>query len=172
MVRSQYLESRSIYSRDGLDLLKTLGPLQNLARTGAAQAPQALRPHVVNVYDDDAVKPDGAAYHLLTQTTSSGQSKDGFTEYDAMTVVNGYDPIDNADPLGRSSGWVHKNPTTVTIAAGTSSPLTAEVLYDDRGRVIRSSKPGSSASDARTTTTVYYTAGANPAHADCGGEPL
>lgn len=81
----------------------------------------------------------------------------------------GYTPIDGAPVLGGTSGWVHKQATTVTVDAGQPTALTSQVIYDDKGRVIESRRPGASGADAATAQTVYYTVGANPRDATCTG---
>lgn len=95
---------------------------------------------------------------------------------DARTTTYTYSPIDSADKLGGSSGWVHKQPTSVTVDAGQPTALTSTVLYDARGRVLRSSKPGAQGTDtatalAATTLAVYYTAGPND-DTNCGNKPV
>lgn len=45
------------------------------------------------------------------------------------------------------------------------------MVYDNRGRTVKSSKPGSTGTDAGTTLAVYYTAGANSADTACGNRP-
>lgn len=166
---SQLFDSRNTYSSDGMDLLESLGPVQQLAMANDPEATALLRPVVTSLYDQG--KPDGAAYHLLTTSTSAGRPLNGGADVDVVSTVYTYNPIDGANPLGRSSGWVHKQPTMVTVAAGTPNAVTARVLYDTRGRVVESRKAGSSGSDAGTTRSIYYTAGANPADTACGGRP-
>lgn len=174
---AQLFDSRNTYSADGMDLLESLGPVQQLAMANDPASTALLRPVVTNLYDPRTTaatgeaKPDGAAYHLLAKSTSAGRPINGGPDVDVVSTVYTYNPIDGASPLGRSSGWVHKQPTTVTVAAGTPNAVTAKVLYDTRGRIVESRKAGSSGSDTGTTRSIFYTAGANPADAACGGRP-
>ncbi len=54
---------------------------------------------------------------------------------------------------------------------GTPNALTAKVLYDTRGRIIESRRPGSSGNDAATTKTRYYQAAQDTADPLCSGRP-
>lgn len=166
---AQLLDSQSTYSTDGLDVLTQLGPIQQLAVANDGTTVRTLRPRARYVYDQG--KPDGAAYHLVTTTTSDGFDPVSQQGFDAVDTVNEYTPIDGASPVGGSSGWVHKRPTRVTVDAGQPTATSATVVYDDQGRVVRSSKPGSTGTDAATTTSLYYTADAHPADALCGKRP-
>lgn len=166
---AQLLDSRSAYSEDGIDLLTELGPVQQLAVGNNANDVRLLRPWTQHTYDQG--KPDGGTYHLETTTLGAGKDPTTGALVDQISTVSGYDPIDGADPLGGSSGWVHKQATSITVAAGTSSALTSTVLYDATGRPARSSKPGSNGQDAATVFTVFYTAGTNSADAACGNKP-
>ena len=163
------LDTRNTYSADGLDLLTVTGPADRLAVANNASDIRLLRPYTINVYDEG--KPDGAAYHLVTTTTSSGKDAVTGDLFDTSVTVSGYDPIDGASPLGGTSGWLHATPTTVTVDSGGQNALTSKVLLDANGRPISSRMPGSSSADAGTVSTVYYTAAANPADAACGLHP-
>jgi YD repeat-containing protein len=171
---SNLLDSRSTYGLDGLDLITTTGPVQRLAVANDPNDVRLLRPRSVNVYDQG--NPQGAAAHLVTTTTEGGI--DPFTAntanpvadtlVDPVVTVNDYNPIDGKSPLDPTSGWVHKQPTRVTADAGQATALTSSVLYDGRGRVLESRKPGSSGADAGTTKTTYYTPDGT---GDCAGRP-
>jgi hypothetical protein len=156
---SQLLDSRATYSADGLDVLTQTGPIQQLVVGDDPSDVRTLRPFTTYAYDEG--KPDGVAYHLVTTTTSMAIDPATGDTFAAVATVNGYNPVDRAPALGATSGWVHKQPTTITIDAGQLTALTATMLYDARGRVIQSSKPGSFGSDAATTRALFYTAGAN-----------
>lgn len=174
---AQILDTRNTYSADGMDLLESLGPVQSLAVANDPGQMALLRPVTTNLYDPATAdltgetKPDGAAYHLLARTTSAGRPDGGGPDVDVVNTVYTYNPIDGASPLGRSSGWIHRQPTSVTVAAGTPNALTAKVLYDTRGRIIESRRPGSSGNDAATTKTRYYQAAQDTADPLCSGRP-
>jgi RHS repeat-associated protein len=170
---SQVLDTRTTYTADGLDVRSERGPAQQLAVANDPDTLQTL--HAVTRYVYDEYKPDGVAYHLPTTVTSGGlpvgADLDTAPLQDAVATVSGYNPVDGAPVLGGTSGWVHKQATSVTVDAGQPSALTSTVVYDAKGRPVRSSKPGSSGADAATTLSVLYTAGANPTDASCGNRP-
>ncbi|KQY20152.1 hypothetical protein ASD16_21290 [Cellulomonas sp. Root485] len=169
---ARLFDSRTTYSDDGLDVLTTIGPIQLLAVANDPNDRQLLRARTTNTYDQG--KPDGATYHLLTTTVVDGTDATLQSSVDPISTTNGYNPIDSAPKLGATSGWVHKQPTSIIVDAGNPTAptsLTSLVLYDDRARAIRSSKPGSTGTDAGSTVSVFYTAGVNPADASCGNKP-
>lgn len=170
---SQVLDTRSRYSNDGLDLIATRGPAQQLAVSNDPDTLAVL--HSATRYDYDQGKPDGSNYHLVTQETSGGlpvgADPVSGALADPLVTVNGYNPVDGASVVGPTSGWVHKQPTSVTVDAGQPTTMTSKVTYDNRGRIIRSSKPGSTGNDSATTVAVYYTAAANTADVACANRP-
>lgn len=171
---SQVLDSRTVYSGDGLDVIASRGPAQRLAVGNDPDSLATLFPVTRSTYDEG--KPDGLAYHLVTTETSGGLpiGADLVTGalQDVTVTKNRYDPIDQAiGDLDPTSGWVHKQPTAVTVDAGQPSALTSTIVYDGKGRPVRSSKPGSNGADATTTVSVLYVAGADPAGENCGNRP-
>lgn len=166
---AQLLDARTTYSDDGIEPITELAPIQRLAVANDPTDVRTLRSRTTNTYDQG--KPDGATYHLLTTTVTEGVDPDTGQSLDAVSTVTGYDPIDGAPVLGGSSGWVHRQATSVTVDAGQPTATTSTVVYDDRGRVLRSSKPGSTGTDAATTITVLYTAGTNTEISACGDRP-
>jgi RHS repeat-associated protein len=176
--RANALSTVSTYSTDGLDQLTTTGPtMRTVLEQGSADpdgtGPLAAIPagttvlaraHTVNIHDQN--KPDGTNYHLLT-TTTSGAAMTGYPDADARTTTKAY----NAEK-GGTSGWVLRKPTMVVADAGAGgTALTSYVVYDSTGRVTESWGVGSTGTDARTTKTIYYTAGTNAADAACGNTP-
>ncbi|WP_264031020.1 polymorphic toxin-type HINT domain-containing protein [Cellulosimicrobium sp. SH8] len=162
-------DSRSLYSADGLEVVSETGPAQQLALANDPNDIRLLRPHTDYLYDEG--KPDGAAYHLLTTETTTGLDPDTGDKLDPITTTTTYSPVDGASALGVTSGWVHMNATSITVDAGQPTALTSTVVYDNRGRAIKSSKPGSTGTDAATTRTIFYAAGANPGDASCANKP-
>lgn len=165
---AQMLDTRNTYSADGLDLLTSTGPAQRLAVANNPADVRTLRAVTTNVYDQG--KPDAADYHLVTTTTTAGKEiTPGGQTVDPVTTTYGYTPIDGLAATGLSSGWIHKQATSVTVNPGTAFEARSTVVYDDRARPIRSSKPGSNGSDAATTISAFYTAG--PSGDGCGDRP-
>ncbi|WP_432061490.1 DNRLRE domain-containing protein [Streptomyces sp. S1] len=176
--RAALLDSRSVYSRDGQDLLEQTGPVFRAlldeavpAQTNppmpalAAGTSVVVREHTVHRYDEG--KPDGAAYHLET-TTLDGARIEGYTDdVEVRVTKTGY-----GTPIGGTSGWTLRTETSVTTDAVTGGAnLTATIKYDAAGRAVESRRPGSNGADTGTVKTVFYTAGANPDDAACGNRP-
>ena len=167
------LDTRRVFFEGGVDMQAERGPVQRLAVAGDANNIQALHPVTRYRYDQGA--PDGADYHLLTTTNvgSLPTSADLVTAalLDNVVTTQVYHPIDGASALGRTSGWVHRQPTRVTVDYGQPTATLAQVRYDEAGRVVESRGAGSTGADAATSTTLYYTAGVNAADAACGLRP-
>ncbi|MFE0646127.1 DNRLRE domain-containing protein [Streptomyces sp. NPDC058877] len=176
--RAGLLDGRSVYSRDGQDLLEETGPvfralLDEAVPTQADPPMPALaagtsvvvREHNVHKYDEG--KPDGAAYHLET-TSLDGARIEGYADdVEVRVTKTGYDT-----PIGGTSGWTLRTETSVTTdAVAGGANLTALIKYDAAGRAVESRRPGSNGADTGTVKTVFYTAGANPDDAACGNRP-
>jgi hypothetical protein len=67
--RAVALSSESIYGLEGLDLLRSRGPLLRLAVGNDPNNVQLV--HDVTTYAYDEGKPDGVAYHLVTTQTEA-----------------------------------------------------------------------------------------------------
>ncbi|MGW4897651.1 DNRLRE domain-containing protein [Kitasatospora sp. NPDC004240] len=125
-----------------------------------AGTPVVARDHTTNTYDEN--KPDGAAYHLVT-TTTDGARLDGYADdVEVRVTKTGY-----GTPIGGTSGWTLKKPTSVTTDA-LGAALTTSTRYDAGGRTEEVRQPGSNQPDARTVKSVYYTASTSGA---CGNRP-
>jgi len=170
--RAMELSTLNTYGAEGLDLLRTQGPLVRLAIGNNAGDLRLVHDLTLNTYDEG--KPDGAAYHLATTQTDALLVAGSVPEQlvDVGVTLNRYDPIDGASPLGLTSGWKIGQPTEVVVDSGAGGVgLTARTRYDDHGRVVESRKAGSTGSDAGTSRAVYYTAGANSDREECGNKP-
>ncbi|TFV63134.1 DNRLRE domain-containing protein [Geodermatophilus sp. DF01-2] len=168
--RAVALSTQHTYGLDGIDLLRSRGPLVSLAIGNDPGNVQLV--HDLTTYAYDEGKPDGAAYHLVTTQTDAllvaGSAPEQLA--DVEVTKNGYHPIDGASPIGPTSGWKIGSPTVVTFDA-TGANLSALVRYDAQGRAVESRGIGSTGSDARTNLAVYYTAGPNGQQAACGNKP-
>ncbi|MGE5829933.1 MAG: LamG-like jellyroll fold domain-containing protein [Micromonosporaceae bacterium] len=176
--RAAALSTVNTYSSDGIDLLQTTGPTVKLVVKDGLADPDGAGPldavpaggtvtgrtHTVNIYDQN--KPDGTNYHLIT-TSTQGASIAGYPDADARTTTYAYNAAQ-----GGTSGWTLRKPTTVVADAGTGGVgLTSYVVYDSTGQATASWGVGATGTDARTATTIYYTAGPNSADAACGNTP-
>ncbi|WP_327674809.1 ricin-type beta-trefoil lectin domain protein [Kitasatospora sp. NBC_00458] len=121
------------------------------------------RDHNTTTYDEG--KPDGQAYHLVT-TATDGARIDGYADDAEVRVTRtGY-----GTPIGGTSGWTLKKPTSVTTDA-LGAKLTTSTRYDAQGRTEEVRVPGSDSVDASTVKSAYYTSGANAADAACANRP-
>jgi RHS repeat-associated protein len=156
---------------------------------------QALvRPHTHTDNDQDAPNSGkdpatGIGYALPTTVTVTADP----TEYGAATTAGpvisrtftGYSDT-SGSATSTTSGWALRAPTTTTTdmnltdhpgAATGGRPvpmpgdLTTRTFHDEAGRTIEARQPASSGTDAGTTRTIYYTAGANPQDPACGSRP-
>ncbi|WP_143532198.1 RICIN domain-containing protein [Saccharothrix sp. ALI-22-I] len=162
--RATWLDTRSTYSTDGLDLVESLGPLHRIALANDATRLVNARAVTRTTYDEG--KPDGVAYHLPTTERAGARVVGVDGDQDVRVNKNEYGP-----QYGGASGWTLRKATKVITAAETTDPLEAATKYDDQGRARESRKIGSNGADAGTTRSVFYTAGANPDDAACGNRP-
>ncbi|MFI9811452.1 RICIN domain-containing protein [Saccharothrix variisporea] len=162
--RATWLDSRSTYGSDGLDLLEALGPLHRIALANDPSTLVNARAITRTSYDEG--KPDGVAYHLPTTERVGARVVGMADEQDVRITKREYGPM-----YGGASGWTLRKATKVITAAETAQPLEAATKYDDQGRARESRKIDSSGSDAGTVRSVFYTAGANPDDAACGNRP-
>lgn len=146
-----------------------------------------VRTHTHFQYDQGAPNADidpatGSPYNLVT-TTTTGTSGVADTTTDPNETLpddvstisverNTYDPLDSSSPTGAQSGWSLRQPTTATteLDSDPNDDITRKTVYDASGNVIAALAPGSTGSDAGTTLTVAYTAGANGQRSECGNQ--
>ncbi|ADG76302.1 YD repeat protein [Cellulomonas flavigena DSM 20109] len=172
---AQMLDTRTFYTADDLAVHATRGPAQRLAVGNDPD--QQVTGHAAVRYAHDEGRPATVVASKLPTRERSGTIALGADVVtadflDSTLTTYGYSPVDPAvAPTHPSSGWIHKQPTSVTVDAEGPEPLRATTVYDDRGRPIRSSKPGSTGADAGTTLSILYTAGTNAADAACGNRP-
>ncbi|WP_343243089.1 DNRLRE domain-containing protein [Streptomyces sp. SID12501] len=155
-VRAGLLSTLSTYSTDGLQKLDEKGPLHMATLTSALAAGSGgtdlpagtswpLRSHTVNTYDEG--RPTDGTANVTNQvtTTKTGAWAENYpSDADVRTSTTAYD-------------WVKGLPTTqVTDPGGLA--ITTTTSYDSQGRVIKTTQPASSGTDADTTVTTYYSA--------------
>ena len=174
---AQVIDSRTYYTTDDLAVHATRGPAQRLAV--ANDPTDQVTGHAVTQYWYDEGRPATVVASKLTTRERSGTvalgtdvSVSSFALLDSTVTTYGYSPTDTSvAPTDPRSGWVHKQPTSVTVDAEGPAPLRASTVYDVRGRVLSSSKPGSSGADAGTALSVLYTADASASDAACRNRP-
>ncbi|MGW7463823.1 DNRLRE domain-containing protein [Streptomyces xantholiticus] len=162
--RARQLSTRSVYNADGHRLLEEFRPLhvatltQDVAAFGDAQALPAgtevpAREHTVNVYDEG--RPVDAPVHDKVTTVKTGAYLDGYpADADVRTTKTEYD-------------WAKGLPTkTIQDPAGLA--ITHATEYDAQGRVIKTSLPKSTGTDAGARVTTYWSATGT---GSCAGRP-
>jgi YD repeat-containing protein len=140
---SELMDTRSVYSADGSQLLETRGPQHKVKLAGG---PEVLaRNHVKYYYDEGA--PAGEAHHLLTKTMD-GAEYEG-KEADVRTTVTSYSGQNNL-------GWRLRKPTSVTSDPGGLN-LTKTTAYDETtGNVTGATLPAGSATNPIPTFSFSF----------------
>jgi YD repeat-containing protein len=175
------LDTRNIYSGDGIDLIDTFGPVH------VVQLPDrtlvAARQHTHNTYgtvDMTAPTPTlptdpttGGPLHAVIQTDESASiSPDpvATAETDTRTTRYAY-ALSTTD----TAGWYLGTPERVTTVVSGGTDIVHEARYDattgQQLEVRQPSAAGTNGNNAGTTKFVYYTVGTNPADAACGNKP-
>ncbi|WP_102162435.1 DNRLRE domain-containing protein [Brevibacterium luteolum] len=148
------------------------------------------RKHVHTDYDEGAPnggmkpapagQPEAAKQKYLLPTTvtiaaaaaDAAHSDTSIAIPEDLAVItrtkNGYDPIDDAEVTGPTSGWTLGVPTTRTTVMNNDSDIVMRTRYDERGGVVEARQPKSDGKDPRTTLTEYYSADGTGV---CGNRP-
>ncbi|WP_425954790.1 RHS repeat-associated core domain-containing protein [Xylanimonas sp. McL0601] len=148
--------------------------------TDAGEGRVRVRVHTHTDYDAGAadlnhgVNPaTGLAWGLPTAvTTTQVDALDTTSEPGEAVLsrtISGYDPIDGADRLGKTSGWVLGMPTVSTTVTdfAANAGITTKTQFDAEGRTTKTVGAKSDGTDAGTLLTTYYTADGAAAVADC-----
>ena len=167
-VRAQALSTINSYTTDGIDLLRTRGPLLRLAIGNDPADVRLVHDLTVNAYDEG--KPDGFAYHLLTTKTDALLLANTAPEQllDVQVTTNGYNPIDAGADVTANRG--PRRAGTRTSTAVTQFGQTTKQRFDAAGRPVESRMIGATGADAGATLHVYYSAGTNTAQPGCGNK--
>ncbi|WP_425953486.1 hypothetical protein [Xylanimonas sp. McL0601] len=142
--------------------------------TDAGADQQTVRVHTHTEYDAGAdtdaalnygVNPaTGLAWGLpTTVTTTQVADLDTTPEPGELVLsrsISGYDPIDGASQLDKTSGWVLGVPTVSTTVTDfvTNAGITTRTRFDSEGRTVETVGAKSNEKDAGTLLTTYYTA--------------
>ncbi|MFJ5933115.1 DNRLRE domain-containing protein [Streptomyces sp. NPDC093071] len=164
--RAELLSTRHVYTADGARKMEEFGPLRRVELTAnltsgtttlvPAGTPVTARPWTVLTYDQGR-PTDGTATvkDQVTRMTSGAQVREHPTVLgEARVTETVFD-------------WVKGLPVkTVQDPSGLAKTSTTE--YDSQGRVHKEILPGSTATDATTRVTTYWSAtGTGP----CAGRP-
>jgi RHS repeat-associated protein len=146
--------------------LEESGPLHMVTLAGTLQAPAGgtdlpagtqvpAREHTVTAYDQGRPSDGTATASNQATTVTTGADVDGYpTDADTRVSTTAYD-------------WVKGLPTSTTTDPGGLN-LTKTTQYDAQGRVIKTTLPKSTGSDAGATITTYYSATGT---GTCNGHP-
>jgi RHS repeat-associated protein len=157
---AQAVDSRSIYTADGTDLLDTYGPLHTVAIDGAWVAAREHTHATYGSLDAPGTDPtvDGPKHAPIASTTAASQSPDPTptAETDVRTTRTAY------GLPGDSTGWTLKQPMRETTVVPGGTDVVKETLYNAATGLVTQSRMPSAAGSATavgTTLTTYYTAG-------------
>ncbi|MFI8521551.1 DNRLRE domain-containing protein [Streptomyces sp. NPDC085481] len=164
--RARLLGTVSVYSADGKRKLEESGPLHLVTLTralaGDTDSPDlpagvqvAAREHSVSSYDEGRPTDGTATVSDQVTTVKVGAWIDGYPgDGDVRTTATVYD-------------WVKGLPTSeITDPSGLK--LTKTTGYDAQGRVIKTTLPKSTGTDAGATVTRYWSATGT---GECAGRP-
>ncbi|MFE2267228.1 DNRLRE domain-containing protein [Streptomyces griseosporeus] len=164
--RARKLGTVSVYSADGKRELEEFGPLHLVTLTkalaGDTDSPDipagtqvAARQHTVNSYDEGRPTDGTATVSDQITTVKAGAWIDSYpADGDVRTSTTAYD-------------WVKGLPTSETTDPN-GLKLTKTTSYDAQGRVIKTTLPKSTGSDAGATVTTYWSAAGT---GTCAGRP-
>ncbi len=154
--RSQLLDTRTVYTADGVSVTDTYGPTHRIVDNGGSR--YSAREHVHTDYDQGAPSSP-TPYRLPTTVTTTVRLPDG-SDADPRKTVNGYEAKSGADAA--TSGWNLRKPTTVTtwMGGGSTPDIVRTTYYNAAGNTVESRQPkaNSAGTDAFTTVTSYFTA--------------
>lgn len=156
--------SRNVVLKDGTEVVgRSLSTTVYDDESAAESVPSPGRPSA------DALEP---AMNLPVEERSGTVDATGAV-YDVSKTRMRYDPVEPTD----GNGWALGAPTRTTVAYGTDAESTALNRFDGEGKTIETRTAqgvatiNGTASDARSTKTVYYTADNSAAEADCRNTP-
>ncbi|MFC4533278.1 DNRLRE domain-containing protein [Sphaerisporangium dianthi] len=164
--RADALASIATYDSKG-DVLTTTGPAHRIT-LASGQVVYSARLRTEYTYDEGA-PADRVGAGLVTTTTTTPVILDGTASVgsaDVQKFKTGYDAI----VAGDTTGWQLYLSTSQTKVVSGGADIVRKTRYDSAGREIERRMPASSGTDAGTTVTTYYTAGANSISA-CGSKP-
>ncbi|MFF1847071.1 DNRLRE domain-containing protein [Streptomyces sp. NPDC058217] len=164
--RAQQLSVIHVYSNDGVRELESFGPLHLTTLTSTLQAGTGgtsqpagselpAREHTVTAYDEGRPADGSASMANQPTTVTTGARVDGYPQDADIRVSKTGDD------------WVKGLPTSTTEDVGGLNN-TRTTSYDSQGRVIKTTLPKSTGTDAGTTVTTYYSATGTGA---CSGRP-
>jgi RHS repeat-associated protein len=157
--RAGELESRSVYSADGAEMLEQWGPLHEVRLESGATV--EARSHTTIKYDEGAPQAliDANKPHLPTTLISGGRIEGQTNDFEQRITKTEYD-------------WNLLKPTDTIVDPG-GLDLHRKTIYDATGKVIETRQPSNSeGGGAGSTKTIYYTATKSGGHpTECEEKP-
>ena len=158
--RSEELDTKRHYNADGTQMEEEWGPLHKV--TLESGETKEARLHTVVQYEDlkEGWNGTGTNPHLPTKISTGASFPAGGEDADQRSTETKYN-------------WTLRLPKeTITDSAPGGLQLKNRTEYNELGQVIERSLPAKpTGGDARTTKTIYYTAGENPLDAACANNP-
>jgi RHS repeat-associated protein len=152
---SHRLETRSLYSYDGTELLQSWGP-RHKVRLSSGELVDA-RMHQVIRYDEAApvTAADTPPAHLPTSEETGAELFGSSQDVDVRLTRNYYN-------------WTLRKPLYSTVDPGGENLLTRQTVYDlNTGMPVEVRQPKTVAG-AGATRFIYYSATANAEYPECG----
>ena len=157
--RSKELDSHSVFSADGTEMLESWGPLHKVRRESGETV--EARAHTTISYDEgfqgQGNNQGVPAPHLPTKETVTAAIP-GVGDVEPRVTKTGYN-------------WELRKPTEA-IVDPEGLDLISKTTYNSSGQVTEERQPSNPEGGAAgTTKTFYWTAGANFEYGGCGNQP-
>jgi RHS repeat-associated protein len=162
------LETDSVYSSNGVDLLESFGPEHQIQLAGGTLA--QARQHAVTTYDEG--RPTGQDYHLPTTQVVGARVCSGLS----CPMTSGSSSDVETRTTQTAYNWALRQATQVTVDPGSGAHLNlvSKTSYDPATGLTTSTstpKANSGGTDAHTTNTIYYSAGTQSSDSGCQNKP-
>ncbi len=160
VARSKELDSHSVYSADGTEMLESWSPLHKVRRENGETV--EARAHTTISYDEGFQgqgdnEHDTPPPHLPTKETVTAAIP-GVGDVEPRVTKTGYN-------------WELRKPSEVVVDPEGLN-LISKTVYNSSGQVIQERQPSNTeGGTAGTTKTIYWTAGVNSEISACGMVP-
>jgi RHS repeat-associated protein len=159
--RSKLLDNELTYSANGSEVVSELGPQHTVKLQSGSEV--EARQHVEYAYNEE-MSSAGVPYDLTTRVTS-GARVGSNPDVDVRTTTYSYSGQGNL-------GLTLRKPTSETVDSGGLNLTTTKLYEANTGLTTDVSRPANpNGGDARSTETVFYTAGSNSRSEPCGNKP-
>ena len=156
VIRSHQLDSHSLYTAEGIELIQSWGPLHAVRLENGET--KEVRAHTVIKYEDPFPPEGQDFYYLPTKETTGAEVPPYNTDSDQRTTETQYN-------------WKLRKPTVSIVDPGTGHlNIDSVTSYDDStGQVLQTRQPSNpGGGEAGTTLYTYYGASGS---GECNGKP-